>query len=420
METTLNALTGANEQFLTGAALTAVGGPGAKHGIQLLTSSEVLDLGTLNSVEQAVLRKWVNTKDVYPYAVVLPDEPDSIIYLAKPTQPAASTADPVSGVPFPAGMPRIQSHLMHFKTLLEDNTTDRKERRPWWTLHRARETVIGNASADEHGWAPFCLTTRWGGGGKLVVGLAPGGSAPASGLHVLRPEGDLVPPAYLAALYNSDLYQEIALSLPPGQLRQADLERIGLPLLQADAVESVSKSVYELARLVTTLVRQESLRFPRVLETLRSDVTLSADLKSSWLSETGASSLWGKLQEATWATTEAKRAAGTPLGDVSFSDDLLGQVVTIHVRNEPQKTAAEIHLAGHVTVAASEALAAAIRGLAFLGGKVRDLGELYVPIDPEVLSQQKAEDDSRLDALLEQYKTERTKIEEALGQHVRR
>ena len=219
VETTINRLTSRKEQLLTAAELAAVGGSGSKAGIQLLTQHEVQALGTLTEAERHLVRRWINTRNaMFPYAVVLPDDCDSVIYLAKAADeqtPGLTAEQVVRTTPFPDGHPHLQTHLLRFRSVLEA-TLSHNERRPWWTLHRPRTNVVGDASPDAEGWAPFCVTDRWGPGGRLIAGVAPAYTAPASGLHVLRVADGSLPAAYLAAIYNSTLYQEMATTLPPG------------------------------------------------------------------------------------------------------------------------------------------------------------------------------------------------------------
>jgi type I restriction-modification system DNA methylase subunit len=232
--TTANNLTAKTEELLSAKDLATVGGSGSKAGIQQLTVEEVAGLGQLTKVERAAIRRQLNTKDVYPYAAVVPDNAPSIIYLPKQASEIDSslTDEQVrTSTPFPDETPNIEKHLNRFRALLEAKSRGWNERRPWWTLHRARQEIVGDAERATRGWANYCVLARWGVGGTLCVGRAPAGTSPASGLHVLRPQDDVVPAGYLAALYNSTLYQEIAESLPPGQLRKAELQSTsrGLP-----------------------------------------------------------------------------------------------------------------------------------------------------------------------------------------------
>ena len=172
VETTVNTVTAESERLLSQQDLAAVGGPGSKAGIQLLKPAEVTSLGSLNETEKTIIRQVVNTRDVYPYATVLPDDASSVIYLAKSTDIDRRLTDEqvITGTPFPPDIPAIEQYLNRFRTLLEYKTRDRNERRPWWTLHRPRANVVGDSAAGETGWAPYCLTTRWGPGGRFVVG----------------------------------------------------------------------------------------------------------------------------------------------------------------------------------------------------------------------------------------------------------
>lgn len=383
VETTVNGMSPKTEGLLPADSLAAAGGTGARAGIQLLTAAEVRRLGPLNEHEKAAVRAVANTKDVYPYAVVLPADPTSVVYLAKPDSLAASLSDEqvVGGTPFPPGMPALQRHLTRFRPILEHKTVDRGERRPWWALHRPRADVVGDATGDGTGWARYCLTTRWGGGGRLIVGLAPAFSSPASGLHVLRAVDDNVPAAYLSALYNSTLYQEIAASLPPGQLRQQDLQRIGLPHL-ADGTAQMAEIASSLADTVVRLVRVHGPRFPLLPDALRTDASLTDTVDDTWVPQEGPTNTWGRLAGLNWVTElTAHRAGTTALGKVSTSLDALGLRVTVDVRgtNRPAFTVRLVDLDAET---AADALACRLRAVAARGGKVKDIPDVLLPVDP--------------------------------------
>lgn len=416
VETTLNALSSDNEQHMTQNALMAVGGPGTKPGIQLLSATEVASLGALNDAEKKTLRTWVNTRDIYPYAVVVPDDAASVIYLPKPDGLALGAGiDPVSGISFPAGRPAIEKRLNYFRSFLEDNTRGKGERRPWWSLHRARADVVGDATPDAYGWAPFALTTRWGEGGRLVVGLAPANSAPASGLHILRPSSAKVNVAYLVGLYNSTIYQELAQSLPPGQLRQADLESIGIPLL-SDQQANIERNVYDLAGLVPVLVNDSARFYPHLPSVLRFDVSLDTFARDIWtpggLLE-GMDS--GTLESVRWATIGVNRSSGR-IGEVTRTHDLVGHVLSVQEKNDPAKTIAEIYLDDVVTDDAAEALAAMIRELGWRSLQARELKSLAVPAVALDLAGLKKTSDTAVDATIAVYQQHRNAIDAAISE----
>lgn len=415
VETTLNALSPDNEQHLTQNALMAVGGPGTRPGIQLLSASEVAALGTLTDAEKKTLRTWVNTRDIYPYAVVVPDDAASVIYLPKPDGVTIGAGvDPVSGISFPADHPAIEKRLNQFRSFLEDNTRGKGERRPWWSLHRARADVVGDATPDAYGWAPFALTTRWGEGGRLVVGLAPANSAPASGLHILRPTSAKASVAYLVGLYNSTIYQELAQSLPPGQLRQADLENIGTPLL-GDQIVSIEENVYKLANIVPLLVNDSARFYPHLPSVLRFDVSLDTFARDIWTpSELLDGMDSGTLESVKWATVGVKRVSGK-IGDVIRTHDLVGHVLSVQAKNDPTKTIAEIYLEEVVTDDTAEALAAMIRELGARSLQARELKSLAVPVTALDLAGLKKTSDAAVDARIAVYKQHREAIDLAIS-----
>ena len=414
--TTANNVTGKTQDLLSGQDLAAIGGAGTRAGIQLLKPDEVRALGHLTKAENDVIRRVVNTKDVYPYAVVVPEDASSVIYLPKPAGINADLSDEQirTGTPFPSGLPALEIHLAKFRSLLEAKARGWGERRPWWTLHRARVEIVGDAGVAKSGWANYCLVARWGAGGQICVGRAPSSTSPASGLFVLRAHGDVVPAGYLAALYNSTLYQEIAESLPPGQLRQSELAHIGVPLrseYQVALVEAADK----LADIVTELIHSHGPRFPILAESLRGNVALTDTTADVWLAEPGAKTMWGTLNQVTWIDHITHyRAAATPLGEVHTSENLLGHQVVITVADS-ELPAAVITLRREADENVAEALAANVRAISNTGGKVRDLSAIPVPIDPQTLVTAYAADKVRLEALVEDYRKLRTVIDDTLA-----
>lgn len=413
--TTANKLKSATEELLTAGDLAAVGGPGSTAGIQLLTPSEVANLGRLTKKEESVIRLQINTKDVYPYAVVVPTDAPSVVYLAKPDNLNAELSDDqVRATSVPDGLPNIGRHLKRFRSLLQAKTESYGERRPWWSLHRPRYEIVGDAGGGASVWANYCVMARWGVGGTLCVGRAPAGTSPASGLHVLRAENDVVPAGYLTALFNSSLYQEIAESLPPGHLRKADLEAIGVPLRQHH-VEQIVAAADKLAELVTTLVRDKSRCFPLVGESLRGNVAMTDPVKHIWLLSTPPTATTGTLTNVNWVDQlSINRAGSTSLGSVRVVEDLFGHQIEVMARGT-ERVAATITLrteTGHDT---AEALGAAIGAIAENGGKVRDLAGVAVPTSPKDLVALYENDCNSLDELVGEYREQRKAIDDALA-----
>lgn len=414
VETTVNTITATSEILLSQRDLAAAGGPGTRAGIQLLTKNEVDQLGSLSELERSVVRHVVNTRDVYPYAVVLPQDPTSVLYLAKPDviDDTLSDEQVITGIAFPDGLPKIVAHLTRFRRLLEHKTRERGERRPWWTLHRPRANVVGDATPDDTGWSRYCLTTRWGGGGRLVVGIAPPHTSPASGLHILRSGRPDIPAAYLCAVYNSTLYQEIAESLPPGQLRQQDLDSIGLPDLGHQAVNVVHYAL-ELAQIVTELATVHAPHWPLLADVLRGDISLPDLPNDSWIASVGPATSWGPILRLNWVSRIGRQRAGTTkLGAVTVDHDLYGLRVTAAVRGHDHP-AVSFSVAGE-DIKVAQALAARIRGIAAVGGSVADVDQLRLPIEARSLTTLYAQHCSSLEALAKRYRVKRAAIDETL------
>lgn len=414
--TSANNLTGKTQDLLSGKDLAAVGGSGSRAGIQLLTKYEVANLGVLTETEKGAVRRQLNTKDVYPYAAVVPADSPSIIYLPKPSDIDSTLTDEqvVTSTPMPDDMPHLEQHLKQFRALLEAKTTAWRERRPWWSVHRARQEIVGDAGIDTSGWASYCVMARWGGGGTLCVGLAPAGTSPASGLHVLRSHGDIVPAAYLTALYNSTLYQEIAESLPPGHLRKAELQRIGVPL-RAEFQRTLVEAASTLAELVNTLIHQHDERFPQLGESLRGNVALTDSTSYSWLPKPGPTTKSGPIASVEWVDHLGTHRAGTiPIGAVRVAENLLGHQIEVMIRGT-ERRAATITLNAEVGEDAADALAANIRAVAAFGGKVRDLNVITVPTDVRSLVTSYAEDRASLAETVALYRDRRQVIDDILA-----
>ena len=260
---------------------------------------------------------------------------------------------------------------------------------------------------------------RWGPGGKLVVGLAPIDSCPASGLHAIRPvPGSGVSAAYICALINSTIYQDIAATIPPGNIRKEDVEKLGLPL-RADAISELERHARDLAAIVTEMVRDHSFRFPLLRTELRSDITLAQTPTDAWSPADGPTASWGPLPGLGWVAGYGRqRARSTRLGDVAVNDQsLLGLQVVVTVRGDHHRAAAVI-----VTIADSEhaqqvaeALAARIRGVAETGGTIGDLESVRLPVSPIALLDAETIDRAALTRIVGQYRHHRVAIDAVLS-----
>lgn len=413
VETTLNTLTKRTAARLSQEAQRQASWPARKPGIQLLTSDDVSRLGELNDAERRVLRPVLNTRDVFPYAGVLPADADRVVYLAKPSDmdPGSPPDADEIDARFPTGFPAIQRHLEQFRPVLEHATRDRGESRPWWTLHRPRYKIIGPGS--QGAWEAYCVTTRWGGGGRLIVGLAPGRASPASGLHILRPRTPNVPAEYLTALYNSTVFQAIVDTLPPGNLRAEQLVAIGAPLLPSD-VKSLCARAMDLAELVRDLVTYHAVRFPLLRETLRNDVTLRDLPTDVWSMTPGPPTSWGRLADVAWVREVAPlRSLRRSLGHARMSDSLFGRAVEMAVRGD-DIVAVRVELDPSVPIEVHESVLAMLRGAAASGTIGAEVGDLLVPVDPLALV---AEYDGNVDELtqrVDEYRRSRIAIDAVL------
>lgn len=378
--------------------LQRLGYPDERPGIFLLTQEERAGLGPLTDAEKAVLRPMINTRDIYPYAAVLDSEASTMVYLPRPPECAALDQQDAQQLDFPANMPTLERHLSRFRPILEFKVTEQyDEKRPWWSVHRARESTMARDSETGGGhWADYGVTRRW--SGNLLTGLAPTGAVPASGLHTLYSD-EPATAAYVVGLMLSTPVQELTDTLPPGELRQADLESLGLPLIP-DAIQEVSEVVWRLADLVDVLVRTHGSRWPLLREQLREDLALGTLPTEAWIPDAGSSTSWGPIKNVQWIREVSEKGAeARPIVDVSIDRDLWGAAVVVRGSGT-----------GELRISLEEedpdvlsALVRSIEGAAALGRELREVPEILVPIDRAGLNALFEDDLAELEELVSQY-----------------
>lgn len=363
---------------LPGNTVAALGGRDSRAGIFVLSKQEVGQLGVLNDEERALLLPLVNTRNVLPYAAILPPDPPHIAYLAAPERDASQTREQIQNMAFPDGLPRLCDHIVQFRPLLQRKVEGYGEKRPWWTLHRPRPDIAGHMHGSGS-WANYALTTRWGAGQRLVVGLAPTGSLPASGLHALfSPTADA---AYLVGLMNSTPVQELADTLPPGEVRVEDLRELNLPMV-SEVSGDISSSALDLAAKVHDLVTRLAPAFPGARDALLDDLDLAVLPEGAWLPNTPPGLATGNYGSVTWVQEMTQgHGQAVPIVDVRTAEELWGHMV---IAQGPGRSHFTIHL-GH----ASEDLAAAVQshlfGLKMEGTRLSDLPNCLVPIRSDEL-----------------------------------
>ena len=391
---------------LTQQALQRIGWPERKAGIFVLQPEEREALGSLTAKERALLRAVVNTKDVYPYAAVPPRPGPVLLYIAAPPRDRALTDRQLRELPFPDGMPALEDHLTTFRGLLSQKVNAYNERRPWWSIHRPRPEISARDVGTE-GWSDYCIAARWGGGQQLIVGMAPARSAPVSGVNaMLAPRH--VPGAYVCGLMNTTVVQELAETLPPGNVRAEDIRELGLPFLP-NLVEAVSETTVKLAGLVDALVRTDAMRFPELPTSLLEDISLAESPDGAWIPEPGPATRWGPLASVRWVESVSQRGAGTErISDVEVSESLLGlQVGITGVRG----STATVHLADEVPAGFEHLVETYVWGKAALGGTLGDIGTLPVAVEPAEMEGAYSADAEELRARVEEYRTLRGEID---------
>jgi hypothetical protein len=397
------------DEYLTQGTLRAIGWPDRRAGIFSLEPAEVAALGVLTQRERELLRPIINTRDVLPYAAVLRPDAECMIYL--------SSFDPSGEKIFalrasiPNDLPNIRRHLMQFRPLLEAKVSQYNEQRPWWVLHRPRPGLMSRDAPS--GWGEYCLTSLWGSGQRMVVGLPPARTVPASGLTALLPPRD-VPAAYLCGLLNCTYLQEMAETLPPGKITAADIRELSPPLIP-DQVEHVVEVTRNLARYVDEMAKSSFAKFPALRDNLVFDMNLDVVADDYWIPQAGSTNTWGELSRVSWVREVHRRGSGdSPINDVWVSDDLLG--LNVHVDGRGHSNA-RICLA-HGSNGIADELVRYLKGFGLDGGRLSDAINLMVPIRGETLIEIASVDRAALSGIVEKYRRSRSEIDSAVGDEI--
>ncbi len=399
------------DEHLPAPVLLSLGWPERKAGVFSLNPEEAQALGDLGEVEERALRAVINTADVLPYAAVVSDSANVMIYLPKPAEiTQATSVEDARGWAFPPDLPQIETHLKRIRALLDDRIEDWGEKRPWWSLHRARTEIVDTPGEGE--WADYCVTTRWGSGGSLIVGLAPFGTVPASSLHALRVVGAGHHAAYLCGVFNSTMFQDMAESLPPGQIREEELLALGLPDAGDERRGEIASEATRLAELVTKMARTSGERFPRFRPTLRSDVALTGAPVEAWQPVQTSGPKWGTFQSVGWIEELSKRGPQAKKIDaVETGHTLLGKTVAALHRSPAGDSEAVFHLGHDVSDDALEALSAYLLGLGESGFKLSQLAARPAPVALSTIVSTYEADRSVLQVDADEYRMRRAKID---------
>ena len=395
---TPQALKKTHARLLTQTALDAVGGATSQAGIFVLSADEAARLGErhggLTAAEAKHLRPVINTRDVYPYGVVLPPDPSQLVWLP--------TAHGGPDGAFPADMPAFQEHLQRFKPLLEATITKYKVNRPWWSAHNPRTQLV-DGHPDTGQWADLAVTTRWG-DRKLVTGLAPARALPLSGLHAMSGGATGTKAAYLVGLINSTPVQELAEALAPGSLSQDDIEHLGLPQFPKAVADSIAAKAREIAGVVRRLVVDQGPVWPLLRDALRYDLALTSDVTEGWAPAPGRRG-WGTLASVGWVSLDESGRLGGVVESTVMTDDLLGTHLVVHFTH------------GQVLVDAEERtdhdLRDLVERLMFGVGRVdaAALKAIPVPVSADALVAAWERDKTAVQALVHRYHALREEID---------
>jgi len=373
----------------------------------------------LTAAERRVLRPVINTADVFPYAAVLAEDHRYLVYLRYEPSPGDLGLDlqTIQRRSFPDGLPNLARHMTRFRDILESVVAgyDRGNRRPWWSVHDDRAATVDQPIAPGQSWADYCVTARWGEGGRLVVGMAPAGSLPASGLHALRaPSG--APAAYVCAVLNCRRFQDLAVDLAPGHLRSEELIGLGIPLLDAEGIAAVSDRALQLANHVAAMVHDLGSKFPMLLDQWRRDVSLGFDPAMAWTPQAENREDWGTFASVPWIT---ERHSHGPqhrvITTTAVSSSLFGKSIVASHEGTSASASLSLDLDVDCTDDQVAALCLYVQGLAARGVVLEDVLSCRLPLRPAELDAARVADFSALEANVARYSSLREEIDSLLG-----
>jgi hypothetical protein len=352
----------------------------------------------------------VNTQDVLPYATVLPDRPERMVYLYRTDRDTRGlTVEQVQDMAYPEGMPALRQHMERLKPLLLEIVRGYGSRRPWWEVHNHRPAIVEHdCDPDESPWADYALMARWGGGGRLVAGLAPAGSVPASGLQVVIP--DHVPASYIVGVINSSMGQELAEQLPPGVMQQQLVEAMPLPFLP-DVAEQIAAKTEKAAGLVARMIRMDAPHWPALRDALRDDISLSELPTGIWFPKAGHATSRGPVQGVSWVNTIHKSGAQSGrIERVTIEHDLHGPSVKAWAGNNSVSVVSTVDDDNVL-----DALSRHLQGAACKRMRLSDVPRLQIPIDPDEYRATVDEHQSDLESRTSAYRACRADIDRLLA-----
>lgn len=397
------------DESLPKKVLEDIGWPEERHGIFVLTRSELQSLGTLTQKEKDIIRPVINTKNLFPYAAVPPEDGDVVLYLDYPESVREGQGKALHE-DFPEDMTNVKDHLERFRPLLEEKvrTYSEEDKRPWWSIHRPKPQIT-SLDRERAEWADYCVTARWGVGETLLVGMAPSGSAPLSGIYSLLTEDD-VPGAYVCGVLNATAVQELAETLPPGVVRSKDLEEIGVPYVEEEEHRVVEATI-NLANLTWDMVRNQSHRFPTLPECLQTDIALAEIDYDIWVPAEGPPTEWGALEDLRWVDRiDTSGSISRKIKQVRVDHDLFG----LGVKAEHEAGGISTVYLATPSEDLAETVARYLRGAGAQGRKIREVKRLQAPIDSDSLVNAYQDDRTRLETSVEEYHELRSRIDEVV------
>lgn len=408
------------ENLVRADILRARGWPTVRPGIFTLSALERKRLDTLTPAEEARLRPEVTTESIFPYAVVLDDDTARYtLYLTAndvEEQHYSTRRDIIEYTPFPSGMPAFEKHLRPYKDLLVDAVTRFNRRRPWWTIHDAREDFLASRVSGR----PYCVVAQRGAGGRFIVGLSEPKPLPTSGANLIVPRDPSISSAYLAGVYNSSLFQEIADSVPPGNVHAGLLRSFGMPLVTS-VVDEITTEAYALQGVVRKLATTIAARFPDIRRALKDTPALREFAFTRWTPRYVEGPGTGTVATVWWTLPRFRAAAtGGIRNVVRGPQEEVGRTM---IAVEPRSPGSRPWLVSIASDTPSSevhdefvaAFCAFCRGRASGAGGPATVSNATLPTNPGRLLDRFRDDTQEAQGLIDEYMRRRQKIDDLLG-----
>jgi len=212
------------------------------------------------------------------------------------------------------------------------------------------------------------------------------------------------------------MFQQLADTLAPGQIKSGEFEALGMPDLGDDR-ETIAATARKLAQLVTQAANDLSPVFPTLTQSLRVDNSLS-ELPTAWTPEPGGKANSARLADATWVDLSTPQGGRSKaIHTATIDQSILGTVITFHHEHPTKPAHRELTIGHdhHIGDARREMLHHWAAGIAATGTRLGDLEDVRVPLSLDILVGKHTTDTDELEAFAESYHSNRTIIDDIVG-----